>query len=125
MIKTDNTQIVIEKHGHITAVSTVLRKPPHNPTLNPLGLTGVLATSKEEAKETGSRRSYRVRQGPGEQVEGGKTESAETDGVGRREWNLVQLDMRYNTGRGEIIGCKERCISVLGWRMGRDLGHGG
>ena len=68
-------------------------------------------------------RGCRDRQGPGEQVEVGKTAIAETGGGGRREWTLVQVDRRSKTRRGGRIGCNQRCGSVLGWRMGRESGH--
>ena len=52
-------------------------------------------------------RGCRFRQGPGEQVEGDKTASAETDGGGWRYWILVQVDRRYKTRIGRRIGSKE------------------
>ena len=70
-------------------------------------------------------RGCRGRQGPGEQVECGKTANVGTSSGGRQEWTLVQVDMRSKTGRGGIIGCKDRVISVKGCWMGRKSGHRG
>ena len=88
------------------------RKEPRR--ANPQGLKGTLATSTKVkgGRPDGGRggrneiaeQGCRIRQGPGEKVEGGKKASAGTGSGGRLDWTLGQVDRRYKTGRGGRIG---------------------
>ena len=85
-----------------------LRKAEHRRD-HPYGLSETLAMSREVRgghpdvgrgnRNKLAARGCRVKEGPGEQVEGSKIASARTGGGGQREWTFVQVDRIFHTRR--------------------------